>query len=505
MSSQAMTEKSASAAGIVQTVKTEPRLKVAWSNAAFLRVPALLLLFASAAVLESIRLTSLTNIANADVWWHLRTGLWIFQNHGLPHSGIDSQSSQTSWIAGSWAYDLALALGYKLLGLRSLPAMMMCFKVSLAVLTFVLAEGLRGRFWLAMVLSASAQYVLGGVPLSDTACSVLFFGLTLFLLFEFRRSRNPRVLFWLPLLFLLWANSSPQFVYGIALLLLCLAASLIERREHCRDLRTVALIGGLALAASLVTPHFYRPYLVFFGDFTSSANRYFPDYKAMSFHQPQDYLLLLLTMGAFLSLGIRRSRDLFQILLLIGAAILSFHAQRDTWIVTLSSLAILGSADVALPQQESRTRRAVLASVALAVLAAIAAFGIGVPRSRDTLLAKVGTTYPVEAVNYLRQHGAAQPLFNAYEWGGFLMWYQPEIPVAIDGRHNLYNDDFYIQYARMMNAEIPYTAYPAMANARTILLPRTSIMAEALSSLPAFKVAYRDDVSVLLISPGQEQ
>lgn len=505
MSSHATTKKIISDDGIASTVKTEPRLEFPWFNTAFLRVPVLLLLLASAAVLESIRLSSLTSIANADVWWHLRTGLWMFQNHGLPHNGIYSQLSQTSWIAGSWAYDLVLALGYKLLGLRSLPAMMMCFRASLAVLTFVLAGGLRGRFWLTVVLSASAQYVLGGVPLSDTACSVLFFGSQLCLLFEFRRSRNPRVLLWLAPLFLLWANSSPQFVYGIALLLLLLAASLIERREHWRYLRTVLLIGGLAVAASLVTPQSYRSYTISLADFTSSANRYFPDYKAMSFHQPQDYLLLLLTMAAFLSLGIRRSRDLFPILLLIGSAILSFHAQRDTWIAALVSIAILGSAEVAPQQQEKQVRSAVLVSVGVSVLILIAAFGIGVPRGRDALLAKVGTSYPVAACNYLRQHGASQPLFNAYEWGGFLMWYQPEIPVAIDGRHNLYSGDFYTQYAKMMNAEIPYTAYPALANARTILLPRTSIMAEALSSLPAFEVAYQDDVSVLLTSASQEQ
>jgi hypothetical protein len=50
----------------------------------------------------------------------------------------------------------------------------------------------------------------------------------------------------------------------------------------------------------------------------------------------------------------------------------------------------------------------------------------------------------------------------------------------------------------MMNADIPYTEYAAVSGAQTILLPKRAIMAGALSSLPIFKVAYSDDLAVVL-------
>ena len=53
---------------------------------------------------------------------------------------------------------------------------------------------------------------------------------------------------------------------------------------------------------------------------------------------------MLLTMGAFLALGLRRSRDPFQIALMIGCTMLSFQAQRNAWFGVLAALAVIGEA-----------------------------------------------------------------------------------------------------------------------------------------------------------------
>ena len=79
-------------------------------NASPVRVLAMLLLFCTAAVYEAVHLSSL---ADADVWWHLSTGIWILQNHAVPHSAIFSQYSTFPWTASSWGYDALLAAVYK--------------------------------------------------------------------------------------------------------------------------------------------------------------------------------------------------------------------------------------------------------------------------------------------------------------------------------------------------------------------------------------------------------
>lgn len=130
-------------------------------------------------------------------------------------------------------------------------------------------------------------------------------------------------------------------------------------------------------------------------------------------------------------------------------------------------------------------------------MALVAAAAALVPRS-GRLMTKVAESYPVAAADSIRSHRMAQPIFNAFEWGGFLTWYLPEFPVAIDGRVDLYGDDFIIEYSKVMNADVRYTEFPALAGAQTIVLPRTAIMAQAMATVSGYKVAYQDDVAVVI-------
>ncbi len=470
---------------------------------------ALLALFSGFALAEAVRCSSLSSLPSADTWWHLSSGLWILHNHALPHTGIFSQASDTPWIAASWTYDLKLAIFYQLTGLRAVPIFAMGFKAFLAVVTFLLAGGHRGRFWPAVALSLVAQYILAAAPPTPAYGSILLLGVELLLLLESRRSGSPRLLFWLPPLFLVWANLDVHFVYGLMLLGLFLASLPLESvvSTSASSLLTPAKVASpiaVSILATFITPFFYRPYGVFFSTIFSAANTYLPDYKAPGFRQSQDYILLLLAMSAFLALGLRRSRDLFLITLLAICAGLSFHAQRDVWLVVLAAVAVIGEMLMTRVLAADSTRadsmplRDLLTAGALAFAVLIAAAALVLPRSSEVLLAKAAQSYPVAAANYIREHKLPQPLFNAFEWGGFLTWYLPEYPVAIDGRTDLYGDEFIIQYSKVMNAEVRYTDFPALANARTIVLPRSAIMAEALNTVPGYKVAYSDGVALVL-------
>jgi len=481
------------------------------------RIGTMLLLFVSAAVFEANNLSSLSALSNSDIWWHLRTGIWILQNHNVPHSGLFSQSPELPWSASSWGYDLLVAFAFRMLELRSIPVLLMVFKSAFAVVTFLLAGGLRGRFWPAAALSATAQYIVGNVQPGPSYCSMLLSAVALLLLNESRGTDSVRPLFWLPPLFLVWANLDIQFVFGILLLALFLTTSFIQDFglrsgvEHLQQKwapvsrRNAGIVATLCLIATFVTPYSYHLYGIFFASVTSVANRYFPDFHAMSFRRPQDYVLMLLTMGAFLALGLRRSRDSFQIALMIGCAMLSFHAQRDAWLAALAAIAVIAEAirDTGGTTDADHKRvwnRQTLIAGGLSVAILMLAAALRIPSSHEALMAKTAQTYPVAASNYIREHQLPQPLFNSYEWGGFLSWYLPEYPVAIDGRAGLYDDDFII-YFKAMNADLPYMAYPALAHARTLLLQRNSLMGEALSTLPAFGVAYSDSVAVVLTRP----
>jgi len=481
-----------------------------WFNAPAIRVAVLAALFAGAGVHESAHQRSLDSIRNGDFWWHLRCGLGILETHAVPHSGLYSQASAVPWIASSWLYEVLSAIGYRVLGLFWVPLLAIVCKLALAILTFVLAGGLRGRFWTAVGLSVIAQVVLGGMQPLPVYGSALLFGIEMMLLLDYRRSGNLRGLYPLPLLFVVWANVDAQFVYGIAVLVFFTATEgglkpAKEKREAVSGTHGGVPLPRLAttvlatLLATCITPYGWKPYGVFFSQLTSAANPYFPDYQSLRFRAPQDYLLLLLLMGAYLALGMRRSRDLFQIGTLVACTLAAFAMQRDGWLAVLAALAVIGYAGPETVPEGGTSRSQLWLAAGVAAILLIAAMAIHLPRGRKAMLAEIGEGYPVKAADYIRENRLPQPLFNAFPWGGFLTWYLPEYPVAIDGRTDLYGDDFNIQYAKAMNAEIHFSQFPPFSQAGTLLLERNSVMGKALASVPGFKVAYSDEVAVVLV------
>ena len=145
-------------------------------------------------------------------------------------------------------------------------------------------------------------------------------------------------------------------MYGIVALLLFALTCAVEqgaRREGIRWLPPhqgspprLAVVGVPTIAsvlATCLTPYGWGAYSSFCSP-TGTANQRLPDFQSLRFRSPQDYLLLLLVMSAFLALGLRRLRDPFQIGLLVLCAIAAFHAQRDLWLVAIASVAIIANA-----------------------------------------------------------------------------------------------------------------------------------------------------------------
>ncbi len=484
-------------------------------NSAPIRILALLLLLAAAPVRSG---SSITTFLNGDIWWHLRTGLWILQNHSVPRSGLFSQYVDRPWVASSWGFDVLAAGAYKLLGLKAFPMLLMGFKLALAVLTFLLARGRRGSFWCAILLSAIAQYVIVDLQPVPILFSILFFGVELLLLLQSRRCSDVRPLFWLPVLFFLWANLHGQFLIGLLLLGLYLAAEGTELLLHtsgvnsftapAHSLAKAFVIAGLSVVATLLTPYLFQIFPSALQ--TTYSKVLFEDFQemhALAFRRPQHFVLLLLIMAAFLALGRQHSRDLFKLGVMGFFVMLAFRVQRDVWCVVFPAIAVIAEA-VADWQHEPEARKSrpgwkwEKPMVAVLVLVVFLAAIIRIPSS-TALMNQASQVLPVKACDFIRANRLSGPLFNTYSWGGFLIWYLPEYSVSIDGRLNLYGDEINERYFKVTEGTQRLETDPSFTRARTILLERNTGIVKALTTVPVlraqFRVAYQDDVATVLV------
>ncbi|MGB9253242.1 MAG: hypothetical protein WCC25_00260 [Candidatus Korobacteraceae bacterium] len=486
-----------------------------WYNSALIRILVLTLTFTTAAAYELLHLNALTD---SDIWLHLSTGQWILQNHAVPRSAIFSQFASLPWVDSSWGFDILTALCTRIWGLPGLPVLLMLLQVAIAIAIFTLAGG-RRNFWPAVILSALAQFSISPVSPRPAMCSLVLLACELTLLLKVKRTADVRWLFWLPLVFAIWVNLDRQFSYGLVALGLFWIAVVIE--QQCRQgitwfetglpdisVATMSAAVGASLLATILSPYGYRSYLpVWLSATNSASDRFFPELHSLRFRRPQDYLLMLLVMTAFFALGRRRSRDLFLISLLALSAAVSFRFQRENWLALIAAVAIIGNAipvattAAAAAAQKLRVQKLATAALVFLVLVVLVLRlpGKNDGHSDNMLLLKIAKTFPVSAADYIRQNHLPQPLFNSYAFGGFLTWALPEYPVLIDGRTDLYGDAINLPYFQATTAAIPLQSYPGFTQAQTILLEANSPMAQALSTLPGFRVAYKDDVAVVLV------
>ncbi|MFB3915344.1 MAG: hypothetical protein ACE14M_01340 [Terriglobales bacterium] len=477
-----------------------------------LQLLALSLLLAS---LGAISIIFKIVIRDPDVWWHLKVGDWIVQHHAVPHVGIFSRTAGTRpWIAYSWAYEVLLSRAYAWFGLMGIAVFGVVLTVAVAAIFFWMVHRLSGNFWTAWIVSAVGclAFLYSLMP-RPVFFSMLFFAVTLTFIFEAERTCRIQLLYALPLVFLVWANFHIQFIYGLAVLGLFTGMNLLHylangeakapavlRRPTLPPAKLTGLFAACALAAC-IGPYSYHVYQVVF-TYSQSRAAYFliEELQAPNFKYFTDYFLLLLTTAGFFVLGWRKDVNLFKLALLSIASIAAFRTSRDAFFVSICAAACI--ADFFATKQdenwEAKLKLREVAGVGMVIVLLLLLVARNTDFTVRELDRSISQEYPVDAVNFLRRNPVPGPLYNHLNWGGFLTWYMPNQPVSIDGRNDLYGDEFDVRSFQTANGE-SYDADPDLNAARLVLLPKAAPLAAILSNDPKYQLIYEDQLSVVLV------
>ena len=103
---------------------------------------------------------------------------------------------------------------------------------------------------------------------------------------------------------------------------------------------------------------------------------------------------------------------------------------------------------------------------------------------------------PVEGVTYLKENGVQGNLFNKYGDGGYIIWEIPDVKVYIDGRADLYRDEFLSEYDQIYNAEDGWVELLEKWDIRTVIVEPEATLAKVLV-YENWNLVFEDDRAVI--------
>jgi len=444
---------------------------------------------------------ALRPVEDNDIFFHVRTGGWILE-HGVTRTdpftvfGEGKPYVAYAWLFQVVVYEVHRAAGW--VGIAALEAVL-AFGCALAIdrlvarrgAGFTVSAGLTGLALVAMARMIGPRSWL---------FTIAFFALELDLVLVARERKEPRRLFWLVPLFVLWANLHVQFVYGLALLGLLGIESLIETaRGEDRRLPPgpIAVAGVLSTLATLANPYgvgLWATVLEYAG--ASRAYTLVGEHAALTFRSFNDWCLLGLALAAAYALGARRERRPFPYLLLALAALLGFRSGRDGFALAAIAAATLASScgTPSKPREFPTSAPEWLGVVALSAVFLVGlAFARGIGEEKmDREIAKI---FPVEAAAAIERLDLPGPIFNDYDWGSYLIWRLPGRPVSIDGRTNLHGDERIARSRSVWQGAPGWEKDEDLSRARCVVASTNQSLTYLLERDPRFALVHQDSVA----------
>jgi hypothetical protein len=370
-----------------------------------------------------------------------------------------------------------------------------------------------------------------------------------------RTARRRRTLWLLVPFTLVWANMHGGFALGLALVALTGAGVVLDellrrdapqadevdamrahriRRAWAR-LRPLCFVFAACAAVVPLNPNGVRLFVYPFETINSRAmQRYIIEWFSPDFHQPYAHALAILLFAAFAALVLSPKRARAgEVLLVCVSAYAALRAWRNIPLFALVAIPPLAEHAWAVINDRLRTRRdaatanerdanaserdatanahgedrqsvgakmtlRLALNAALLVCVPLGLCALRVSRAARDQSSVEAEKFPAAAVEFLRAHGEADRLFNAYGWGGYLIWkLYPQHRVFIDGRADVYGDALVEQYLSAEGGERGWRATLDECDINAAMLAPDAPLASLLATDAGWRKVYEDKQAVI--------
>ncbi|MFH0876761.1 MAG: hypothetical protein V1863_00870 [Candidatus Omnitrophota bacterium] len=473
-------------------MKNQPFQKLInrWSErllpmADFVSTRLLIIFFFAILIIQSSR-----EVADLDLWLHLKTGEVILRQGAIPLADIFSYSMfGKPWINHAWLFQVLAYLFYSAGSADGIILMQNMVVVSTFLLLFVMGKKRENYILLFVILYLTLLTVAHRFTIRPDIFSLLFLTLYLFIVKKF--TQTPTKLIWaLPLLQVFWTNMHGFFFLGPLVLAIVLISEVLKARLRLpydwnnafrlskTQVRVLLLVLGFSILATLINPHGLKGALYPFGVLSQISGkgklvfRYIQELtrpvslKNVFNFSHFSYYKALILLSLFSFRFNQRRINIADLLLWIGFLLFSLAAVRNiAYFAILAAVVIFTNYDQAMdhgkkiplhfPSKKIKVWVAYCFMVFLFYFPAKGTLKIldatyyifETYQLKSSLWGTAESRYPKNAVDFLLKNNFPKTMFNDFNAGAYLVGKAyPQRRVFIDGRTELYGPEFFSDY-----------------------------------------------------------
>ncbi|MBL4821299.1 MAG: hypothetical protein JKY98_09985 [Gammaproteobacteria bacterium] len=486
--------------------------------------------FLKALTIERVALFTMAFVAavalpliDPDYFWHLETGEFTLFNGALPQTDPFSYTMEgRAWVAHEWLFQCILYLLHNSvgrIGVQLFTAVMTVLALNVAFSTS--ASSLTSRGPRLVLLSITLLLFMPFISPRPQLATYLLFATYLWVLLRAKYSGCTRWLPVLPLTMILWVNLHGGYLLGIVLVWLFLTTEIMS---HWRNLgsqanrsyfRKLTLTAIATLLASAANPdfvyHWLYPFQVMGMDL---ANSLITEWQSPNFHLLTFKWYLLAIISFYAAQCFRQTRpDATEFLLPSFIFAAGFVALRHIPLALLTWLPFMARAIadnrwylqlIAWYSQRSNKGKQlgdteyILNWVVLAVIVAVLVLFKAGGSERD--IEQLNEVVPAKATDFILAEGISGRMFNTYKFGGYLIHrLYPQEKVFIDGRADMYGDEFIADYAGIYFGQPGWKELFESYNIDYVICSNNAVFRQLLLEWGVFKLVYEDEDNSVLV------
>lgn len=397
--------------------------------------------------------------SDPDMGWHIRNGQDIIDNFGVIKEDIYSWTmSGYPWIAHEWLTDVLMAFIHSVAGLWGLVIFFAIIIVGAFYLaSSILTKNVLMRSLVAIIALLVSWNIIGIRPQMLT---LLGLAVVLYILFTCRDQQKLRIIYWLPPLFMLWANMHGGFAAGFVVMILFIAGEFIRQillgkpsKRIPKDIQPIIkfkpliIVGIVSFLATFINPYGWRIYQELFQTYEDTAIlNSISEWLSVNLLQNTGYNIAVLGILLIVLLIANRWRvDITKFIIATVMFFIGISSWRHMPLFAIAAIPLLAEQfNLLIDEGLSEIAKKITTPLIITLLFLVVGYNY-FNSSISALSSPENFAYvanaPYGPVEYLHDNPKDRKMLNEYNIGGYLVWQLPEVKVFIDGRMAIWKRD----------------------------------------------------------------